>query len=82
MIVKIELPPIQTAFTEDDIRGMDVGRRQLRTKWKKTLYAPQKADENWCLLLPFVNTYENAFRSMCEISAHSNERFSRHILCA
>ena len=61
-------PPVQAAFTEDDIRGMDVGRRQLKTEWQRTLYAPSQPDKNWSIILPFANTYENAFGSMCEIN--------------
>ena len=63
-------PPIQVAFTEDDIRGMNVGRRQLKTEWPKTLYPPSQPDKNWSIILPFANTYENAFGSMCEVSFH------------
>ena len=33
-------PPYQEEFTEDDIRAMDVGRRQLKTEWQKTLMLP------------------------------------------
>jgi len=60
-----DFPPVQAAFTEDDIRGMDVGRRQLKTEWPKSLYAPDQPDKNWSIILPFANTYENAFGSMC-----------------
>ena len=70
MIINFELPPIQKDFTEDDIRGMDLRRRQLRTEWSKTLYPPEKPDENWRLILPFPNTYENAFESMCDVRSH------------
>lgn len=70
MILNFDWPPVQTVFTEDDVRGMDVGRRQLKTEWPKTLRPPEKPDANWRLTLPFANTYENAFNSMCEASAH------------
>jgi flavodoxin len=70
-LIKFELPPIQAEFTEEEVRAMDVGRRQLKTEWPKTLYPPKEADQNWRLILPFANTYENAFGSMCEISSHS-----------
>jgi hypothetical protein len=62
--------PVQAKFTEADIRAMDVGRRQLKTEWRKTLYAPVQPDDNWRMILPFANTYENAFASMCELSHH------------
>ena len=63
--ITFDFPPVQAAFTEDDIRGMDVGRRQLKTEWPKSLYAPSDPDKNWSIILPFANTYENAFGSMC-----------------
>jgi hypothetical protein len=66
----IDLPPIQADFTEDDIRAMNVMRHQLRTSWPKTLYAPEKPDQNWKLILPFANTYLNAFASMCDLNYH------------
>jgi hypothetical protein len=69
-IFSFELPPIQADFSEDDIRAMDVGRRQLKTEWPKTLYAPEQPDKNWRLVLPFANTYENAFECMCAVNAH------------
>jgi hypothetical protein len=58
-------PPIQADFTEDDVRTLDVGRRQLRTEWTNTIYAPEQPDKNWRIILPFANTYENAFGCMC-----------------
>ena len=58
-------PPYQEEFTENDIRAMEVGRRQLRTEWQKTLYAPEKPEDNWKIILPFANTYKNAFLTMC-----------------
>jgi hypothetical protein len=70
--ITFDPPPIQAEFTEEDVRAMDVGRRQLRTEWPKTLYAPQQADKNWSIVLPFANTYENAFGSMCEITFYAH----------
>jgi hypothetical protein len=66
----IQLPPIQESFDEDDIRGMNVGRRQLSTEWPKALYKPDSPEKDWCLILPFPNTYQNAFFSMCETDAY------------
>lgn len=64
-------PPYQEDFTEDDIRALDVGRRQLRTEWQKSIYGPEKPDDNWRIILPFANTYKNAFLTMCDgINAH------------
>ena len=37
-VISFAFPPHQDAFTEDEIRAMDVGRRQLRTEWPKTIY--------------------------------------------
>jgi len=69
-IITFDLPPIQVPFTENDVRSMDVGRRQLKTEWKKALHRPERPDENWRIILPFANTYENAFRSMVEINSY------------
>ena len=65
-------PPVQAEFTEDDVRSMDVGRRQLKTEWPNALHAPEQPDKNWRIVLPFANTYENAFGSMCQIDSHAH----------
>jgi flavodoxin len=65
-LITFGLPPYQDDFTEDDIRAMDMGRRQLRTEWPKTLYGPEKSEDNWRIVLPFANTYKNAFLTMCD----------------
>jgi len=68
-------PPYQDDYTQDDIRAMDVGRRQLRTEWPKTLYGPEKPEDNWRIVLPFPNTYKNAFLTMCDgINAHPHHK--------
>lgn len=66
---RIQLPPIQDDFDEDDVRNLDVGRRQLRTEWPTVLYEPQSEDRDWTLILPFPNTYRNAFETMCSVQA-------------
>jgi hypothetical protein len=63
------MPPIQDDFEEDDVRNLDVGRRQLSTEWPMVIYKPQSEDRDWSLILPFPNTYCNAFETMCETSA-------------
>jgi hypothetical protein len=70
--ITFDLPPIQENFDEDDIRGMNVGRRQLRSEWPKTLYKPDSPERDWCLILPFPNTYQNAFFSMCATTAYAH----------
>ncbi len=65
-------PPVQAKFTEVDIRAMDVGRRQLKTEWPNVLYVPEQPDKNWRIVLPFANTYENAFASMCELDHYAH----------
>lgn len=72
-IITFDLPPIQDEFAEDDVRNMDVGRRQLRTEWAKTLYKPDSPENDWCLILPFPNTYQNAYFSMCDVHAHQHQ---------
>lgn len=65
----IQFPPIQDDFDEDDVRNLDVGRRQLGTEWPNVLYKPQSEDRDWTLILPFPNTYRNAFEAMCSTQA-------------
>jgi hypothetical protein len=72
-ILRFDSPPIQAAFNEDDIRGMDVGRRQLKTEWQKALHSPSQSGENWRIVLPFPNTYKNAFESMCDVNSHPHD---------
>ena len=69
-VVLFDPPPSQDDFDEDDVRGMNVGRRQLKTEWPTALYAPEAADKNWRVILPFPNTYKNAFLSMCSVDAY------------
>lgn len=71
-IISFDLPPIQEDFDEDDIRNMVTGRRQLKTEWQQALYPPDSPEKDWCLLLPFPNTYENAFLSMCQTDAYAH----------
>ncbi len=66
---KFQFPPIQDDFDEDDVRNLDVGRRQLATEWPTVVYKPQSEDRDWTLILPFPNTYRNAFETMCETQA-------------
>lgn len=79
MKITIQLPPdppIQDEFNEDDIRSMIVGRRQLATEWKTVLYSPKEAGQDWSLILPFSNTYQNAFACMCESYAYPHQAAS------
>ena len=69
----IQVPPIQAQFDEDDVRTMNVGRRQLRTEWKNALHEPGDPDKNWTIVLPFPNTYQNAFFTMCDANAYAQK---------
>jgi hypothetical protein len=64
--------PTQTDFDEDDIRNMILSRRQLCTEWPDALHKPSNPESNWSVVLPFPNTYENAFLTMCETNAHAH----------
>ncbi len=68
-----DLPPIQEEFDEDDIRNMTTGRRQLKTEWQKALYKPDSPDKDWCVILPFPNTFQNAFFSTCRTDAYAHQ---------
>jgi hypothetical protein len=72
MTVTIHFPPVQAQFDEDGSRAMNMSRRQFRTEWPEVLHKPASADKNWSAVLPFPNTYENAFQTMCPATrAHS-----------
>ncbi len=70
MSLTFERPPVQQKFDEDGIRNMVLTRRQLRTEWAEVIRKPRTSEENWSALLPFPNTYENAFQTMCVTTAH------------
>lgn len=70
LTVQIPIPPIQDDFDEDDIRNMIVSRRQLATEWPNTVYPPKEEGQDWCVILPFPNTYQNAFTCMCDTYAY------------
>jgi hypothetical protein len=61
--------PLQVNFTEDDLRTMKVGRRQLRTEWQTAIHAPDNPQKDWRVVLPFRESYEYAFRAMCSANA-------------
>lgn len=66
-------PRLSTPLIDITIRTIVLKTRQngeLKTEWLKTLYPPSRPDKNWSIILPFANTYENAFASMCEIKFH------------
>lgn len=66
---EIPFPPIQDDFDEDDVRNLDVSRRQLATEWPTIVHKPPSENHDWTLILPFPNTYQNAFAAMCETQA-------------
>jgi len=66
----LKVPPIQNSFDEDDIRNMVLSRRQLCTEWPDTIRRPKEPKDNWSMVLPFPNTYGNAFQTMCETKAY------------
>jgi hypothetical protein len=64
----IDSGPQQDPTTEDRIRGMvdwTPRRMKLSADWPKTLHEPHNASENWSLVLPFPETFQNAFQTMC-----------------
>lgn len=63
------MPLIQDDFDEDDVRNLVVGRRQLSTEWPAVIHEPRNEDRDWSVILPFPNTYRNAFETMCQTAA-------------
>lgn len=70
MIFGFDPAPKQDDYDENEIRTSLIGRRQLRTEWPTALYAPDDPTKNWRIILPFPNTFQNAFFSMCDIDAY------------
>ena len=69
----IDFGPQQPKITWDGILEMvtwSPRRYQLSTQWPRRLYEPQADGENWRLLLPFCETFRNAFNSMCPVLSH------------
>lgn len=62
-------PPIQDDFDDDDVRNLHVSRHRLETDWRTVVYKPQSENQDWSLILPFPNTYQNAFAAMCKTQA-------------
>jgi hypothetical protein len=83
LIFKNIVPPIQDSFDEEDIRNMVVGRRRLSTEWHDVIHPPTAANNDWTLILPFPNTYRNAFETMvsAEVYPHvaSNGRLCLYL---
>ncbi len=49
---------------------MDVGRRQLSTEWRDALHPPESPEKDWRVVLPFPNSFKNAYFSMCVTNTH------------
>jgi hypothetical protein len=65
--------PTQNAITEELIREMvqwTPRRMKLAAEWKDVLKPPKAGGDNWSLVLPFQETFENAFRAMCSDVNH------------
>jgi hypothetical protein len=69
----IDFGPEQGPITEDRIREMVAWkprRMKLAVEWKDALHAPRGVGENWCLVLPFKETFQNSFSAMCDEVNH------------
>lgn len=64
----VDLGPHQNPITEERIRemvGLRPRRVQLSSNWPNALHLPTPKYENWSLVLPFPETFQNAFQTMC-----------------
>lgn len=70
--VSIDLSPVQQLpITEARIQEMITWkprRMQLSSEWPNPLHEPKKPDKNWSLVLPFCETFRNAFK-MCDVDS-------------
>ena len=53
----------QLSISDEQLEYLAIGRRQLSTEWPETIKAKAEGD-NFCPLLPFPETFQNAFVSM------------------
>ena len=71
--VSIDLSPVrQQPITKARIQEMITWkprRMQLCNEWPNPLHEPKKPDENWRLVLPFCETFHNAFEEMCDVDS-------------
>lgn len=71
--VSIDLSPVQQLpITKARIQEMITWkprRMQLSSEWPTSLHEPKKPDENWSLVLPFCETFRNAFEEMCDVDS-------------
>jgi len=59
--------PVQESITEDRIREMitwSPRRSKLSEDWRDSLHEPPDADSNCRVVLPFSETFQNAFKTM------------------
>ncbi len=47
-------------------------RKKLSTEWPEKLHEPRGTYTDWSLVLPFYETFNNAFESMCDVLHHSH----------
>lgn len=69
-IFDFEPPPVQEPIDRARIEGMLVltpRRCQLLHEWTEALHAPRDKYKNWSLVLPFCETFANAFHVMCDV---------------
>jgi hypothetical protein len=62
-------PPHQEPITPQAIGKMlelRPRRMQLKAEWKNPLHEPKEQGKNWTIVLPFWETFGNAFNTMCE----------------
>jgi hypothetical protein len=65
--------PRQEPITEERIGemvGWQPRRMKLSTEWPDALHSPGDGGKNWSLVLPFRETLENSFTTMCQETNH------------
>jgi hypothetical protein len=69
-IFHLEPPPLQEPIDRARIEAMLAlvpRRSQLAHEWTEPLHEPRGQYKNWSLVLPFCETFANAFHVMCEV---------------
>lgn len=65
-------PIIQASIDDEALESLDILRHQLSTSWLDVVKVPSGPGKNYCLLLPFAETFQNAFATMYPREFHPN----------
>lgn len=75
--IEIDPGPAQRSIAKADIQEMILRRprrMKLAVEWRQALHEPQDVGRDWSMVLPFCETYQNAFEAMCFVPCNPLRR--------